>query len=53
MRNRYYWLVYESPGLKPDWFEELKSFSMKYTNRLFSIKSSKTFPQMRSRDTGR
>ena len=32
------WFVHESPGLKPDWFGEIKSFSMKYSDR-----RSKTF----------
>ena len=47
------WFVHESHGLKPDWFEEIKSLSMKYSNRLLYIKRSKIFPQMGSRDTGR
>ena len=47
------WFVHESPGLKSDWFGEIKLFSMKYSNRLLYIKRSKTFPQMGSRDTGR
>ena len=46
------WFVHESPGLKPDWFGEIKSFSMKYSNRLVYIKRSKAFPQMGSKDTG-
>ena len=28
------WFVHESPSLKPDWFGEIKSFSIKYSNRL-------------------
>ena len=36
------WFLHESPGLKPDWFGEIKSFSMKYSNRLLYIKHSKT-----------
>ena len=47
------WFVHESPGLKPDWFGEIKSFSMKYSKRLFYIEHSKTFPQMGRRETGR
>ena len=45
--------MHESPGLKADWFGEIKSFSMKYSNRLLYTKRSKTFPQMGNRDTGR
>ena len=41
----------ESPGLKPDWSEELNSFSMN-SNNLLKIKRSETLPQIRSRDTG-
>ena len=37
------WFVHESPGLKSDWFGEIKLFSMKYSNRLLYIKRSKTF----------
>ena len=37
------WFVHESPGLKPDWFGEIKSLSMKHSNRLLYIKRSKTF----------
>ena len=47
------WFVDEAPGLKPVCFGEIKSFSMKYSNRLLHIKPSKTFTQMGSRDTGR
>ena len=47
------WFVHESSTLKPDWFGEIKSFSMKYSNRLLYIKRSKAFPQMGSRDTDR
>ena len=45
--------MHESPDLKPDWFGEIKSFSMKYSNRLLYVKRLKTFPQMKSTDTGR
>ena len=51
MRDRYCF-VHKSPCLKPDWFGETNSFSMKYSNRLLYIKHSKTFSQMGSRDTG-
>ena len=37
------WFVHEPPGLKPDWFGEIKTFSMKYSDRLLYIKRSKTF----------
>ena len=47
------WFVHESPGLKPDWFGEIKSFPMKYSNRLLYINRWRTFPQIWSRDTGR
>ena len=47
------WFLLESTVLKPDWLEEIKSFSMKYTNRLLYIKRLKTIPQMGSKDTGR
>ena len=36
-----------------DWFAEIKSFSMKYSNRLIYIKRSKTYQQMESIDTRR
>ena len=47
------WFLHESTVLKPDWLGEIKSFSMKYSNRLLYIKRSKTIPQMGSKDTGR
>ena len=43
----------ELPGLKPDWLEEINSFAMKNSNKLFWIKRSKILPQIGSRDTGR
>ena len=32
------WFVHESTSIKPDWFEEIKSLSVKYSNRLLHIK---------------
>ena len=46
------WLIHESPGLKPDWLEEINSFSMKYSYNLLYNKRSKIFPQIGSKDTG-
>ena len=45
------WFAHKLPGLKPDWFGEIKSFSRKCSKRLVYTKRSKTFPQMGSRDT--
>ena len=53
MSNRKDWFIKESPGLKPDWLEEINSFAMKNSNKLFWIKRSKILPQIGSRDTGR
>ena len=47
------WFIHESPGLKPDWFWEIKSFSIQYSKSLLYIKRSKIFPQMGSKETGR
>ena len=47
----YSWLIHEPPGLKPDWLEEINSFSMKYSYNLLYNKRSKIFPQIGSKDT--
>ena len=47
------WLSQESPGLKPDWFDRISSFSMKNLNISSKINRSRIFPQIGSNDTGR
>ena len=47
------WLIQETHGLKPDLLEEINSFSMKYSYKPLYNKSSKIFPQIGSKDTGR
>ena len=46
-------LVQESRGLKPDWFDEIRSFSIKSLNILSNINSSRIFLQIGKKDTGR
>ena len=41
------WFMQETPGLNPDWLDEMSSFSIKNSN------ISKNFPQISSRDIGR
>ena len=31
------WLIHESPGLKPDWLGDIKSFSVKNSYTLLSL----------------
>ena len=35
--------MHESSGLKPDWFGEIKSFPMKYSNRHCILNAQKPF----------
>ena len=42
----------EPPGLKQDWFDEINSFSMKYSYNLLYNKRSTILPQIGSKDTG-
>ena len=37
------WFIHEYPELKPDWFWEIKLFSIKHSNRSLHIKRSKFF----------
>ena len=43
------WFMHESPGLKPNWFWEIKSFTIKYSKRLLP---TNVFPQMWIKETG-
>ena len=43
----------ESPGLKPDWFDEISSFSIKNLNISTNINPSRIFPQIGNNDIGR
>ena len=45
------WLMQESSGLKPDWFWDIKSFSMRKENFLLYNNLPKTFPHIRRRKT--
>ena len=47
------WLIQESPGLKPDWFEEMKLFSIRNLDISLNISLSSIFPQIGSNETGR
>ena len=47
------WLIQESPGLKPDWMEEISLFSIKNSNISLNINLSRIFPHIGSSDTGR
>ena len=42
----------ESPGLKPDWFWDIKSFSMKNENISLYNNLSRTSPHIWKRETG-
>ena len=42
----------ESPGLKPDWFWDIKSFSMKKENILLDNKRSRLFLHIGRKGTG-
>ena len=46
------WVIQESPGLKPDWFEEIKLFSIRNLNISLNISLSNIFPQIGSNETG-
>ena len=41
-----------SPGLKPDWFEEIKLFSIRNPNISLNISLSNIFPQTGNNETG-
>ena len=43
----------ESPGLEPDWFDEIRSSSVNNLNISLNINLSRIFPQIGSDDTGR
>ena len=47
------WFMQESPGLKPDWFDEISSFSIKNLNISTNINPSRIFPQIGNNDIGR
>ena len=47
------WLMQETPGLKPDWLEEMSLFSIKKSNISLNINLSRIFPQIGGSDTGR
>ena len=44
------WLIQESSGLKPDWFLDIKLFSMKNSNILSYNNLSKILPAIGSND---
>ena len=44
------WLIQESPGLKPDWFLDVKLFFMKNSNILSHNNLSKILPVIESND---
>ena len=46
------WLIQESLGLKPDWFEEINLFSTRDLNISLNISHSSIFPQIGSNETG-
>ena len=46
------WLMQESPGLKPSWFEEIKLFSIKNLNISLNISFSSISRQIGSNETG-
>ena len=45
------WLIQESSGLKPDWFEEIKLFSLRNLNISLNISHSNIFLQIGSNKT--
>ena len=47
------WLIQESPGLKPDWFLDIKLFSMKNSSILSYNNLTKILPAIGSNDIGR
>ena len=47
------WLMQESPGLKPDWLEEISLFSTKNSDISLNINLSSVFPPTCSSNTGR
>ena len=49
----YSWFMQESPGLKPDWFDQINPFSVKNLNISLNINGSRVFLQIGSNDTGR
>ena len=47
------WLVQEPPGLKPDWFCDIKLFSVKNLNMLSYNNLSNILPKTGSKEIGR
>ena len=47
------WLMQESPCLKPDWFEDMKSFPIKNECISLYIRRSNFFPKIGRNETGR
>ena len=47
------WLMQESPGLIPDWLEEMSLFSIKNSNISLNINLSRIFPEIDTSDNGR
>ena len=45
-------ITYKSPGLKPDWLDETRSFSIKKLDILLDFSCSRIFPQIGGNDTG-
>ena len=46
------WLTQESTGLNPDWFSDIKLFSIKYVNIVLQIISFKPLLQTGKREIG-
>ena len=46
------WLMQESPGLNPDWFWVINSFSIKKENKLLYINLPRIFSLIRRSETG-
>ena len=46
------WLIQESSGLEPGWFEEIKLFSIRNLNISLNISLSNIFLQIERNDTG-
>ena len=46
------WLIQESPGLKPDWFVEIRWFVMKKLNISLYKRRSNIFPQIGRSEIG-
>ena len=46
------WYIHESPCLKPDWLDDIKSFLMKNSYELLHIERSNILPHIGSNETG-